>query len=441
MDTGITFWPFLLFLPKNFEKRQEFIRSVLGSRLAHNVLSSFKNQGRVLQRDLVEQLPHSNKSILEYLRTLTEFGLLTSGSSVQGGKRVVYHELTKTGWSLVRFFSEGLPSDLAELTTYLLEDYLMHLVSLSREEGISDSLIFDVFARTRAKVILNDSPSHERPDFILFGASAYLTHIECPTLPSPGNLSSCNSPTRAPGGPTIDLALTLAGAGFDTTLVSSVGNDQDGWNVISGLIQGNVDVSNVVVRDQKHTNETIVVKTQTGSRTLVGIGELASLSLESPSEVPWSLLENASLVYLGEVFVEVAVAIAAYARARGIPVIYRCSIPFLQTGLDNLEPVFNQVDVLIFSLRAWRFLKQSIGKSPLSEIRKRTRANIVVRISKKTYKSYGASYGSLTLPASSRAIDLTDYFLLGLLSGISKGLEFQKALEKGIQSEETQNID
>ncbi|MHA2285143.1 MAG: PfkB family carbohydrate kinase, partial [Candidatus Thorarchaeota archaeon] len=296
MDIETAFWPFLLFLPKNFEKRQEFIRSVLGSRLAHNVLCSFKNQERVLQRDLVKQLPHSNKSILEYLRTLTEFGLLTSGSSVHGGKRVVFHELTKTGWSLARFFSEGLPSDLTELTTYLLEDYLMHLVSLSREEGINDSLVFDVFARMRAKVMLNDSPSHECPDFILFGASAYFTHIECPTLPPPGNLSSCKSPTRAPGGPTIDLALALAKGGFDTTFVSSVGNDQDGWNVITGLIQGNVDVSRVAVRDQKRTNETIVVNTQTGSRTLVGIGELASLSLESPSEVPWFLLENSRLV-------------------------------------------------------------------------------------------------------------------------------------------------
>ncbi|MHA2084664.1 MAG: PfkB family carbohydrate kinase [Candidatus Thorarchaeota archaeon] len=440
MDIETTFWPFLLFLPKNFEERQEFIRTVLGSRLAHNVLSSFENQERVLQRDLVEQLPHSNKSILEYLRTLTEFGLLTSGSSVHGGKRVVYHELTKTGWSLARFFSEGLPSDLSELTTYLLEDYLMHLVSLSREEGINDSLIFDVFTRTRAKVILNDSPSFDRPDFILFGASAYFTHIECPTIPSPGNLSSCNTPTRAPGGPTIDLALDLAGGGFDTTLVSSVGNDQDGWNVITGLIQGNVDVSNIVVRDQKHTSETIVVKTQTGPRTLVGIGELSSLSLESPSEVPWSLLENARLVYLGEVFVEVAIAIAAYARARGIPVVYRCSIPFLQTGLDNLEPVFNQIDVLVFSNRAWQFLKRSIGKNPLSEIRKRTSANIVVRSSKKTYKSYSVSNGTLTLPVSSKAIDLTDSFMMGLLSGINKGLDFQKALEKGIQSEETQRI-
>jgi ribokinase len=289
-------------------------------------------------------------------------------------------------------------------------------------------------------VILNDSPSFDRPDFILFGASAYFTHIECPTIPSPGNLSSCNTPTRAPGGPTIDLALDLAGGGFDTTLVSSVGNDQDGWNVITGLIQGNVDVSNIVVRDQKHTSETIVVKTQTGPRTLVGIGELSSLSLESPSEVPWSLLENARLVYLGEVFVEVAIAIAAYARARGIPVVYRCSIPFLQTGLDNLEPVFNQIDVLVFSNRAWQFLKRSIGKNPLSEIRKRTSANIVVRSSKKTYKSYSVSNGTLTLPVSSKAIDLTDSFMMGLLSGINKGLDFQKALEKGIQSEETQRI-
>ncbi|MBE0526427.1 MAG: hypothetical protein IH631_05755, partial [Candidatus Thorarchaeota archaeon] len=235
-------WPYLLFLPAEYETRDEFIRSVLASRLARGILSSFSEDGRVLQKDLIEQLPHSNKSILSFLKTLQKFGLVTTGSTIHSGKRVVFHELTKTGWSLARFFFEGLPSDVEELTAFLLEDYLKMLATMYRAQGIPESTLFEIFARMRAKAILDGSKTYTTPTFMLFGASAYNTQLDCDKVPALGGLASCSYPVRHSGGPTVDLALALAKAGYDTTLVSSVGNDMDGWNIITDLIQGNVDV-------------------------------------------------------------------------------------------------------------------------------------------------------------------------------------------------------
>ncbi|MCK4849652.1 MAG: carbohydrate kinase family protein, partial [Candidatus Heimdallarchaeota archaeon] len=326
MSERANLWPFLLFLPKDIEKRQNFIKTILASKVARSVLSSFADVGRVLQRDLVENLPHSNKSILAYLRNLEEFGLSKSGTAIHNGKRVVYHEMTKIGWGFSRFFFEGLPVDISELTGFLLEDYLKHIITIYREQGIADSEIFDLFTRTRGQVLLEGSENFENPDFAIFGATAYSTIVECDAFPSSGDVASCRFPSRFTGGPTAKLAIVLSKQGFRVTLVSSIGDDQDGWNIISDLIKRNIDISDIVIVEHKHTNETIIVKSGNEQQTLIGIDDSFALSITSPSQVPWSKLSEVKAIYIGEVFVEVATAIAAYAKSRNIPVIYRCSV-------------------------------------------------------------------------------------------------------------------
>ncbi|MHA1577890.1 MAG: hypothetical protein ACTSU3_11060, partial [Candidatus Thorarchaeota archaeon] len=179
MVSNSDLWPFILFLPKDIAIRQKFIKSILASRVSQNIFSQFDENGRVLQRDLIENLPHSNKSIIAYLKSLEEFQLSISGTTIHNGKRVVYHELTRNGWGLARFFAKDLPLDLGELTGFLLEDYLKHMITLYSEQGLAVTEIFDVFTRTGGKVILSRSPNYENPDYIIIGASTYSTVFEC----------------------------------------------------------------------------------------------------------------------------------------------------------------------------------------------------------------------------------------------------------------------
>ena len=427
-------WPYLLFLPAKHDTRDEFIRSVLASRLARNILSSFDQEGRVLQRDLVENLPHSNKSVLSYLKTLQKFGLTTTGSAIHNGKHVVFHELTKNGWGLARFYFEGLPSDVEALTSFLLEDYLTKLSGLYRDQGIPESTLFEIFARTRAKVILDGSKVYTKPNFILFGASAFNTQIECEKIPVLGGLASCSSPVRYPGGSTVDIALALAREGFEISLVSSVGNDLDGWNIITTLIQGNVDVRHIVVEDDKHTNESIIIgEGKKGYRTLVGISPSTSLSITSPSQVPWSELETSKIVYIGEVFIEVAAAIAAHAKVQGIPTVYRCSAPYWEFGLDKLKPVLSQVDTLLISNRVWKYLKQIIGSKPLQKLRGITDAAIIIKQSKNKYRL--SLVGEQDLVLSCVSTDISEQFVTGLMMKIAEGVDIRQAVEYSVEFE------
>ncbi|MFW9768143.1 MAG: carbohydrate kinase family protein [Candidatus Thorarchaeota archaeon] len=430
-------WPYLLFLPSEQEARDEFVRSVLSSRVARSVLSRFGTDGPVLQKDLVEKLPHSNKSILSYLSTLRKFGLITTGSTIRHGKRVVYHELTKSGWGLARFYFEGLPSDVEELTAFLLEDYLTRLTTLYRGQGISETILFEIFARMRAKAILEGSRKYSTPAFVLFGASAYNTRLECDKLPEAGGLTSCNSPDRTSGGPTIDLAMALANDGYETSLISSVGNDMDGWNIITNLIEGNIDVGHIVVEDDKRTNESIIIdEGDKGSRTLVTVSPTTALSITSPEQVPWSIVETSKVVYIGEVFVEVAATIAAHAKVTGIPTVYRCSVPYWEEfGLKGLRPVLSQVDTLIISNRAWNCLKKNVGPRPVSSIRKVSDTALVIRQSRNQYQLSRVGEKDLLFSSKSEFPDITERFTANLMIKIADGVDTEKAVEYAISAE------
>jgi len=430
-------WPYLLFLPAEADSRDEFIRSVLASRLARGVLSSFDESGRVLQRDLVENLSHSNKSILAYIKTLSQFNLITTGTTIHHGKRVVYHELTKNGWGLARFYFEGLPSDVEELTAFLLEDYLIRLATLYRDEGLSESTLFEIFARTRAKVLLDGSKNYPAPDFILFGASAFYTKIDCEKMPQVGGLSSCKSPVRQSGGPTVELALALASKGYETSLVSSVGNDLEGWNIITTLIQGDVDVRHIVVEDNRQTNESIIIDEPKGSRTLVGVGPMTSLSITSPSQVPWKILESVKAIYIGEVFIEVAASIAANAKAYGTPVVYRCSVPYWNMGVERLKPVLSQVDILLISNQSWRYLKNSLKPNPIKKLRSASGAQLIIRETSDNYQIVVDS-DIQNIECNTGTSEITEWFVVGLLQKIADGSNIRKAIQHAIKLERTQ---
>lgn len=430
-------WPYVMFLPEDLKHKQLFIKKVLAAKVASGVLASFDKNGRALQRDLVQSLPHSNKSILSYLNTLKEFDLITTDTSVEGGKRVVIHTLTKIGWGVARLFSASLPSDLGDLTASLLEDYLSSLVSLYRDRGLDSSAIFDVFARTRAAAILKGSQVYEKPDYILFGASAYFTTISCSKIPALGGEMGCSVPHREPGGSTVELAIALSDAGFPVTLVSSVGNDQDGWSVISNLASQNVDVSRFVVEDEKHTNETIIVDEDEGTRTLVGIGEMSALSLTSPSQVPWDIISTAKVVYLGEIFLEVAVSIAAYAKANGVPTVYRCSPHFWKRGVHEIEPVLSQIDVLVISKREWTEVKKQLGSNPIPTLQSVTDAALIVMQNKEAFKVFTDKASKPIWHVREYSTeDITQWFMAKFLQSLAKGASVSEAFAAGMKHEQ-----
>jgi sugar/nucleoside kinase (ribokinase family) len=238
-------------------------------------------------------------------------------------------------------------------------------------------------------------------------------------MPAIGGEMGCSVPYREPGGSTVELALSLADSGLPVTLVSAVGNDQDGWSVISSLVNRNVDVSHFVVEDEKHTNETIIIDEEEGARTLVGIGDVSALSITSPSQVPWDVIDSAKVVYLGEVF--------------------RCSPHFWKRGVDVIEPILNQIDVLIVSDREWQEIKNQLGSNPIPSLQDLTDAALVVMQDKDTFKVFTDKTSKPIWHVREYSTDdITPWFMTKFLQSIANNITLSKAFDVAMKHEQKQ---
>jgi hypothetical protein len=67
----------VIFLPK--DRKQRVLRAIFGSMVPIDVLRFSLKQGtseKIYQKDLIENLSYSNKTLIEHLKTLTELGIL-----------------------------------------------------------------------------------------------------------------------------------------------------------------------------------------------------------------------------------------------------------------------------------------------------------------------------------------------------------------------------
>jgi len=70
-------YPYVIFLPK--EKKQNVLRAIFGSAVPIDILRFSIRQGiskKIYQKDLIEKLGYSNKTVIEHLKELTRLGIL-----------------------------------------------------------------------------------------------------------------------------------------------------------------------------------------------------------------------------------------------------------------------------------------------------------------------------------------------------------------------------
>ncbi len=109
-------WHYILPFPFENEKRR-LIWSVLQSKVGKSLLMNMKLDGRTYQRDLINGMPYSNKSIIEYLKRMVSADILEQGmEQVTTGKRKVrikWYVPTKLGKWFILFLkpTEEIPPE------------------------------------------------------------------------------------------------------------------------------------------------------------------------------------------------------------------------------------------------------------------------------------------------------------------------------------------
>jgi hypothetical protein len=150
-------WHYILPFPFENEKRR-LIWSVLQSKVGKSLLMNMKLDGRTYQRDLINGMPYSNKSIIEYLKRMVSADILEQGmEQVTTGKRKVrikWYVPTKLGKWFILFLkpTEEIPPERIRKTIKeIFHVYASSIVEVCENFGID----IDVFRKILNKEYSN----------------------------------------------------------------------------------------------------------------------------------------------------------------------------------------------------------------------------------------------------------------------------------------------
>jgi len=138
-------YPYVIFLPKS--RKQRVLRAIFGSMVPVDILNFSLRQGtleKIYQKDLIEKLGYSNKTIIEHLKMLTELRILDEHmEKVESAGRSVwlkYYVLSDLGrwFALLIVEEERLSRDeKIEIVHNAFRSYMKWVRELSEKLGMN----------------------------------------------------------------------------------------------------------------------------------------------------------------------------------------------------------------------------------------------------------------------------------------------------------------
>lgn len=145
--------PYVVFLPT--EKKDKILSAIFGSKASVDVLRFSLKQGIskiIYQKDLVESLNYSNKTIIGNLKTLTNLGVLTEQmEKTEKNKRIIWvktYQLTTLGrWFALLLAEESqlTENEKVEILESLFRTYVKLVKDLADELNINKKMLEKIF--------------------------------------------------------------------------------------------------------------------------------------------------------------------------------------------------------------------------------------------------------------------------------------------------------
>jgi DNA-binding HxlR family transcriptional regulator len=145
--------PYVVFLPA--EKKDKILSAIFGSKAGVDLLRFSLRQGiskNIYQKDLVNSLNYSNKTIIENLKALTQLGVLDeSMEKSEREGRIIWikaYKLTNLGrWFALLLAEEKELSEQekAEILQSLFRTYVKQVKRLAEEIGINKKMLEETF--------------------------------------------------------------------------------------------------------------------------------------------------------------------------------------------------------------------------------------------------------------------------------------------------------
>ena len=439
-------WPYVLPFPLEAKKRK-LILSVLQSRMGVNILTSIRIDARTFQHDLIRRLHYSNKSIIKYLKQMVEAGILEEGME-RGVERhrttwMKWYTPTSLGKWVVLFLTtpEEIRPELAKQTVEeLFRLYSSSVVEACEKYGLTIDSFQQAFDEQYLRALM-DQAKKIQPKVTVFGSAALDIYGKLERLPMADETIYVEETGRYAGGMGANVASALGRLKVPVAFVGKIGSDFIGRTLLGSLVKSGVDISNVTIAPLRSLR-TLILRDNKGTRWLMALGAPDSaISVTSPSEVDWNLVNQSQIVYVGEVFVEMASTIANYAKSKVKTVVYRPGVPYLRFGVEKLRCVFEHANLLIMNSIGWRALQKASKKSLETPAGLLDYGPSIVIVTKGeegcVVYTVDGSYAILVpadLQAKYKVMDSTgagDSFSAGLIKGLLEGWDLKKAISFG----------
>lgn len=435
-------WPYVLPFPLDSEKRR-LIWSILQSRVGLRILGKVRVEERTYQHDLIEELPYSNKSIIKYLKKMVKAAVLEQGMEVTTERRrtvwIKWYQPTSLGRWLVLFLKS--PSEVSQDLTKTTIEELFRLYSSSIVEVCERyGLDIDSFHRGLDRQYLLQVVKKQKrvqPEVVVFGSAALDIYGSLERLPDPDEVVYVEEKGRYPGGMGANVAIAVAKLKVPVSFCGRIGTDSAGKLLLDNLSSNGVAVSNVRLVDEPSL-ETLILGDNEKSRWLFTLGSSQSaLSLTSLEEIDYEAVRCCRIVYIGEVFVEIASAIADYAKTRDKLIIYRPGAPYMRLGVRNLQKILRSTTIFILNQAGWQQLRSTSEdemKSP-ADVLEHGPSSVILTKGAEGCEIFFADKHPVFLMApqlrgKAKVIDPTgagDGFSAGLIKGLLRNWSLEKA--------------
>lgn len=412
-----------------------------------DILTRIGIDARTFQHDLIGRLHYSNKSIIKYLKQMVDAGILEDGMErvVEKGNRtwMKWYTPTSLGKWVILFLTppEEIRPELAKrIIEELFRLYSSSVVEVCEKYGFTIDSFQHVFDDEYLKALVNKAKK-VKPEVIVYGSAALDIYGSLEKLPNTNETIYVEETGRYAGGMGANVASALARLRVPVAFVGKIGSDFIGRVVLDNLVKDGVNVSNVTFAALRSLR-TLILQGNKSGRWLLALGSSESaISVTSPSEIDWNLMNQSKIVYIGEVFVEMASTIANYAKNQGKTVVYRPGAPYLRLGIERLQDILKHVNLFILNSVGWEALQEASEKSLVTpaELLQYGPSIVIVTKGEEGCSVYtlDETY-SISVPASLRVkfnvIDTTgagDSFSAGLMKGMLEGWKLKRAISYG----------
>lgn len=150
-----TLYPYIVFLPA--KRKQKVLRAIFGSKVPIDILKFSIDQGiseKIYQKNLIESLSYSNKTVISHLKTMTNLGILKENmEKTESDSRIVwmkYYILSDLGkWFALLLARENALSrdEKAEIARSVFRSYVKWVKELSEKLHVNKEILREIFLK------------------------------------------------------------------------------------------------------------------------------------------------------------------------------------------------------------------------------------------------------------------------------------------------------